>query len=94
MSFLYVLAICLVRNDPRESDWKSLCTGEASVLGVRARLRCKSDYPKLNGIPSVAYLRFHPFSTGCVSCLEHDEHYILIPNGYGRQVEQFRSSDA
>lgn len=25
--------------------------------------------------------------SGCVSCLEHDEHYILtFPNGYGRSV--------
>lgn len=25
--------------------------------------------------------------TGCVTCLDHDEHYILtFPNGYGRQV--------
>lgn len=24
---------------------------------------------------------------GCVTCLDHDEHYILtFPNGYGRQV--------
>lgn len=29
-------------------------------------------------------------STGCVSCLEYDEHYILtFPNGYGRQVDCF-----
>ncbi|KAK1340005.1 hypothetical protein QTO34_018569 [Cnephaeus nilssonii] len=30
----------------------------------------------------------HNIGQGCVSCLDHDEHYILtFPNGYGRQVE-------
>lgn len=29
----------------------------------------------------------HNIGQGCVSCLEHDEHYILtFPNGYGRSI--------
>ncbi|NXH01651.1 OSBL9 protein, partial [Loxia leucoptera] len=29
----------------------------------------------------------HNIGQGCVTCLDHDEHYILtFPNGYGRQV--------
>ena len=50
--------------------------------------------PKLNG-DSISCLCEIPslLSTGCVSCLEHDEHYILtFPNGYGRQVELVHSS--
>ena len=44
--------------------------------------------PKLNG-DSISCLYEIPslLSTGCVSCLEHDEHYILtFPNGYGRSI--------
>ncbi|NWY09235.1 OSBL9 protein, partial [Aphelocoma coerulescens] len=30
----------------------------------------------------------HNIGQGCVTCLDHDEHYILtFPNGYGRQVK-------
>ncbi|NWW23591.1 OSBL9 protein, partial [Falcunculus frontatus] len=32
-------------------------------------------------------IHFYFYFTGCVTCLDHDEHYILtFPNGYGRQV--------
>lgn len=57
-------------------------------------------FPKLNG---VSWSIQHPdgkalcsseilslLFTGCVSCLDYDEHYILtFPNGYGRQVELY-----
>lgn len=33
------------------------------------------------------FLILFVFLTGCVTCLDYDEHYILtFPNGYGRQV--------
>ena len=56
-------------------------------------------FPKLNGVSINQTIK--PYGhltplltlsillpTGCVSCLDYDEHYILtFPNGYGRQVE-------
>lgn len=74
----------------------SMCMGEEN-RGGRVQ---DWFFPKLNG---VSWSIQHPdgkalcsseilslLFTGCVSCLDYDEHYILtFPNGYGRQVELY-----
>ena len=72
-----------------ESQTGSHCVQGSKCVGGESQVEMQ-EWLSLNWmeIPSL-------LSTGCVSCLEHDEHYILtFPNGYGRQVEQLRSSDA
>ncbi|XP_056460282.1 oxysterol-binding protein-related protein 9 isoform X2 [Gadus chalcogrammus] len=67
-----------VSHHPPISAFYAECSGKK--IQFNAHIWTKSKFLGMS-------IGVHNIGQGCVSCLEHDEHYILtFPNGYGRSI--------
>ncbi|KAJ3599634.1 hypothetical protein NHX12_033590, partial [Muraenolepis orangiensis] len=67
-----------VSHHPPISAFYAECSGKQ--IQFNAHIWTKSKFLGMS-------IGVHNIGQGCVSCLEHDEHYILtFPNGYGRSI--------